>query len=64
MSVYGKRNSLFVQVSSIIYTSCNANYLQYLYKKDKNKNDPHASVDMISAVGYGHLDFILALTLP
>jgi hypothetical protein len=35
-----------------------------LYKKDKNENNPHASVNIISAVGYGRLNFILALTLP
>ncbi|CCO37743.1 hypothetical protein BN14_11902 [Rhizoctonia solani AG-1 IB] len=48
-SVYGKRDSSFVR---------------YSYEKDKNENDPRASVDMVSAVGYGRLDFILALTFP
>ncbi|KDN42056.1 hypothetical protein RSAG8_07101, partial [Rhizoctonia solani AG-8 WAC10335] len=47
-SVYGKRDSSFIRFS---------------YKKDKNENDPRASIEMVSAIGYGRLDFILAVTL-
>ncbi|KAL5634296.1 hypothetical protein ACGC1H_006190 [Rhizoctonia solani] len=48
-SVYGKRDSSFVRFS---------------YMKDKNEDDPRASIEMVPAVGYGRLDLILAFTLP
>ncbi|KAG8746105.1 hypothetical protein FRC11_012868, partial [Ceratobasidium sp. 423] len=48
-SVYGKRDSSFIRFS---------------YEKDKNENDPRAPIEMVPAIGYGRLDFILAITLP
>ncbi|KDN35864.1 hypothetical protein RSAG8_11226, partial [Rhizoctonia solani AG-8 WAC10335] len=47
-SVYGKRDSSFIRFS---------------YQKDKNEDDPRASIEMVPAIGYGRLDFILAFTL-
>ncbi|KEP45120.1 hypothetical protein V565_315060 [Rhizoctonia solani 123E] len=48
-SVYGKRD---------------ASFIRYSYRKDKNEDDPHARIKMVSATGYGRLDFIVVVPLP
>ncbi|KAB5588701.1 hypothetical protein CTheo_7856 [Ceratobasidium theobromae] len=38
-------------------------YGLFEFQKDKNEDDPNAEIEMIDAIGYGRLDFILAITL-
>ncbi|KAB5587951.1 Transposase family Tnp2 protein [Ceratobasidium theobromae] len=49
LAAYGRRDSSFVR---------------FEFQKDKNEDDPNAEIEMIDAIGYGRLDFILAITLP
>ncbi|KAB5590246.1 hypothetical protein CTheo_6324 [Ceratobasidium theobromae] len=48
-SVYGKRDSSFIR---------------FTCERDENENDPRAPINMIEVVGYGRLEFILAITFP
>ncbi|KAL5632974.1 hypothetical protein ACGC1H_003460 [Rhizoctonia solani] len=48
-SVYGKRDASFVR---------------YVFQKDKNEDDPNADIEMVDAIGYGCLEFILAIRFP
>ncbi|KEP45465.1 transposase family Tnp2 protein, partial [Rhizoctonia solani 123E] len=48
-SAYGKRDASFVR---------------YVFQKDKNEDDPDADIEMVDAIGYGCLEFILAIRFP
>ncbi|CCO36136.1 hypothetical protein BN14_10261 [Rhizoctonia solani AG-1 IB] len=38
--------------------------MQFVFQKDRNENDPNADIEMVDAIGYGRLNFILVITLP
>ncbi|CCO35854.1 hypothetical protein BN14_09974 [Rhizoctonia solani AG-1 IB] len=41
-----------------------SSFIRFTFQKDENKNNPNASINMVDAIGYGRLEFLLAVTLP
>ncbi|KAF8595543.1 hypothetical protein BDV93DRAFT_456630, partial [Ceratobasidium sp. AG-I] len=46
------------------YGGRDSSFVRFNYQKDRNENHRNRQVEMVPAVGYGRLDFILAITLP